>query len=69
MNALPDMLMTSLYSSDILCRSLNLKVAYPLQGVSLPESYLGGDYKEQKRDGVDTIKVLPKVASPMYARG
>ena len=31
-----------------------LKVMYPLQGVGLPEYYLGGDFKVQKRDREDT---------------
>ena len=28
-----------------------LKVTYPLQGIGLPEYYLGGDFEVQKRDG------------------
>ena len=37
-----------------------LKVTYPLQGVGLPEYYLGGDFKVQKRDRGDTITVCAK---------
>lgn len=37
-----------------------LKVAYPLQGVGLPEYYLGGDFKVQRRDKGDTISVGAK---------
>ena len=37
-----------------------LKVTNPIQGVGLPEYYIGSDYKVQKRDRGDTITVCAR---------
>jgi len=46
-----------------------LIVTYPLQGVGLPEYYLGGNFKVQKRDRGDTITVCAKPILQMYVKG
>ena len=63
MSTLPDMLMTPLYSPNILCRSLRevlrlhilFKVLVYYQSITF-----GRHFKVQKRDGEDTITVFAK---------
>jgi len=57
MNTWQDILV---FSKDPMEIIEHLKVTYPLQGVGLPEYYLGGDFKVQKRDRGDTIIVCAK---------
>jgi len=42
------------------------KIPYPLQGVRLPEYYLDGEFKRQKRDLRETVIVGKKPTFQMY---